>query len=268
MKKIVIIISMIILYGLSYGETVDIKIAKTTSGVENYIQKLLKASLGELGYDVNMTFSSDELGFERGLGSLESGDIDLFWSGNTDRANDKIYYIDIPMTNNLLGKRIIFIPKGDAHFYKDIYTVEDIRNSGKVGGFGRGWADVDIWKANNIPYFEKQNGNWEAIFIMMAKKTRGIDYFSRGVIEIIPELENIIKKNNYALEVEPNLLFQYKLDFFIYVNKKNEELNKLIEEALIHARDTGLMDKIVEEYWKKDFETLHVKDRRVIEIKN
>lgn len=266
--KNIIVLFFVILSVASSGKQIDIKIAKTTSGIENYIKKLLTNSLEELGYETNIKFSSEELGFERGFGALENGEIDLFWSGNRDKLNDNIYYLDIPVTNNLLGKRIMLIPKGDAHCYSDIYELEDLRSSGKVGGFGRDWTDVEIWKKNKLPYFEKENGNWEAIFIMMAKKTRGIDYFSRGVIEIIPEMENIVKKNNYAIEIETNLLFQYNLDFLMYLNKKNDKKNEIIKEALEYARDTGLMEKVVKQHWRKNLEELNLKNRRVIHIDN
>lgn len=268
MKKKIFFILYIIFCLTSYTKTIDLKLAKTSAGVENYVKKLLSTSLKELGYDSNITFTSSELGFERGFSALSSNEINIYWSGNTDQNTDKVFYLNIPITNNLLGKRIVFIPKGDAHFYENIYTLDDLRKSGKIGGFGRGWADVGIWKKNNIPYFEKENGNWEAIYTMMAKKTRGIDYFSRAVIEILPEKEGIINKNNLALEVEPNLIFQYKLDFLIYLNKSNKELNKIIETALIHARDTGLIDKTVEEYWSRDFNELNVKKRRIINVPN
>ena len=115
---------------------------------------------------------------------------------------------------------------------------------------------------------EKENGNWAAIFTMMAKKTRGIDYFSRGVIEILPEKAAIIDKNNLALEVEPNLIFKYNGDFLIYLNKKNGELNKIIESALLNAQKSGLITKTVEEFWKKDFDELNMKNRRVIIVPN
>lgn len=268
MEKKSFILVFILVCFLSFGKTLEIKIAKSPAGIENYIKLLLTKSLADLGYQCNVTFSNDEMGFERGFGALVANEINVYWSGNKDQVKGDIYYVNVPITNNLLGTRIIFIPKGDAALYENIYTLEDLKKSGKVGGFGRGWADVDIWKKNGIPYFEKENGNWAAIFTMMAKKTRGIDYFSRGVIEIIPEKISIIEKNSLALEIEPNLIFKYDGDFLIYLNKKNSELNKVIEAALIHARDSGLITKVVEEYWKKDFEALNIKNRRVIMISN
>ena len=253
---------------MTFGSSLNIKIAQSSAGTENYIKLLLEKSLKQMGYDSKISFTKDEMGFERGFGALASNEINVYWSGNTDQVKGDVYYLNIPITNNLLGTRLIFIPKGTAKDYQNIYTLDDLRKSGKVGGFGRGWSDVNIWKKNKLPYLEKENGNWSAIFTMMAKKTRGIDYFSRGVIEILPEKAAIIDKKNLALEVEPNLIFKYNGDFLIYLNKKNGELNKIIETALLNAQKSGLITKTVEEFWKKDFEELNVKKRRVIIVPN
>ena len=266
MKKLILIYFLVC--SLAFAKTLEIKIAKSPAGTENYIKLLLEKSLKQMGHDAKITFTNDEMGFERGFGALASNEINVYWSGNTGQVKGDVYYLNIPITNNLLGTRLFFIPKGTAKDYENIYTLEDLRKSGKVGGFGRGWSDVTIWKNNNLPYLEKENGNWAAIFTMMAKKTRGIDYFSRGVIEILPEKAAIIDKNNLALEVEPNLIFKYNGDFLIYLNKKNGELNKIIESALLNAQKSGLITKTVEEFWKKDFDELNMKNRRVIIVPN
>ena len=109
-----------------------------------------------------ITFTNDEMGFERGFGALASNEINVYWSGNTDQVKGDVYYLNVPITNNLLGTRLFFIPKGTAKDYENIYTLEDLRKSKKVGGFGRGWSDVTIWK--NIMLILK-NFNLKLIFI-------------------------------------------------------------------------------------------------------
>ena len=52
------------------------------------------------------------------------------------------------------------------------------------------------------------------------------------------------------------------------LNKKNGELNKIIESALLNAQKSGLITKTVEEFWKKDFDELNMKNRRVIIVPN
>lgn len=266
--KLTLLTIYFLLATVNFANEIDIKIINSVTEINRYIKQLLEPSLIELGYNPNITFTASQLGSERGFAAISENEADIFWSGNRNMETDQIFFLDIPITNNLLGRRIIFIPKGHARNYENIYNIDDLRNSGKVGGFGRRWRDARIWEENNLPFHEKENGNWQALYLMIAKQTRGIDYFSRGVIEIIPEYENIVKKNNIDLEIEPNLIFQYNLDFLIYLNRENTEKNKIIEKALIHARDTGLMDKAVEEFWRKDFEQLNISNRRIIKIPN
>lgn len=48
------------------------------------------------------------------------------------------------MTNNLIGQRILFIPEGRQGDYDQIFSLEDFRASGKIGGMGKAWGDVYI----------------------------------------------------------------------------------------------------------------------------
>lgn len=41
-------------------------------------------------------------------------------------------------------------------------TLEDFRKQGKVGGFGKGWFDIVVWKSNDLKFTE-EDGEWRAL---------------------------------------------------------------------------------------------------------
>jgi len=96
---------------------------------------------------------------------------------------------------------------------------------------------------------------------MVESGDRGIDYFSRGVNEIIAEL-----KEYPGLEIEKNLVLQYDRDFKFYLSARTSLMKPAIEEALTKAKESGMMDRLVNKYWANDFAQLNYTKRIVIRL--
>ena len=179
-------------------------------------------------------------------------------------SNLKYIPIEVGLTNGLIGKRILFIKSGDQHLYDNVNTLDDFRQLNLVGGIGKNWFDVNVWKANNLQYKE-QSGNWKSIFKMIPKG-HSYNYFSRGITEIIVESQQYPD-----LDIEQHLVLIYDRDYRFYLSKngKNsgEPYRALLSASIKKAKKSGLIDRLVSKYWGSDFETSSYDQRTKIYLK-
>ena len=63
------------------------------------------------------------------------------------------------------------------------------------------------------------------------------------------------------------MLLIYERDFWFYVTESYSEIQPVLEEALINAKETGLMDKLIRKHWAGDFEKLNYDQRIKIHLK-
>lgn len=221
-----------------------------------YFHHLLKKALIQDGH--TPAFNIVNLPQSRAKRYLENGEITIFWMLESEERNRKFVQIDVPLTDGLIGKRILFIKKGTQSNYDDIRSLEDMQQSGFVGLMGEGWIDARVWKINNLKCKEVQ-GNWDKIFDMVAYG-RGHTYFSRGLNEILVEA-----KDKPELDIEENLVFEYQRDFYYYLSRKGQhagvQYKDIITRALKRAKESGLILSLVQRYWGSDFKKLHYKER-------
>jgi hypothetical protein len=113
--------------------------------------------------------------------------------------------------------------------------------------------------------YQEWSGNWKEIFrwISMAK---GYNYFSRGLNEILEE-----SKKYPDLAIEKHLVLIYDRDFLFYLSRTGKnagaQYHKIIEAALMKARDSGLVERLVGKYWNNDFTTLGYHNRVKLYLK-
>lgn len=182
----------------------------------------------------------------------------------SEERNKRYIPIEVGLTNGLIGKRILFIRKGDQHLYDRVKTLEDFRRLNLFGGMGEKWFDCDVWNANNLIYKE-QGGNWKTIFKKIPAE-RDFDYFPRGLTEIINEA-----KQYPDLAIEERLVFINDRDFRFYLSKTGEhagaKYEDIIEHALAKAKDSGLIERLVMEYWAEDLKALNYDKRTKIYLR-
>ncbi|WP_035479590.1 hypothetical protein [Aliagarivorans marinus] len=227
-----------------------------------YYHELLEQALLAAGHDVAITTPSLHLPQKRAEAMLYNNQLSLVWLLHSEERDNSEQLVSVPvdLTNGLIGHRVLLIPPADNDSYRFVQTLDDFRQLDKTGGFGKNWFDVAVWQANDLNALEV-DGEWRRLYKMVANRKRGIDYFSRGFTEVINE-----SLQHPYLSIEPYLVLVYQRDFHFYLPAEQIELAQLLTEALEQARDSGLMDKLIEEYWFDDFKLLNFKRRVRIEL--
>ncbi|MBI3161322.1 MAG: hypothetical protein HYZ23_02370 [Chloroflexi bacterium] len=223
-----------------------------------YIE-LIEKSLTAAGVPYTLEFEED-LPQLRAVEMLDQGELSLMWLVASAERDTKYTRVNVGLTNGLIGRRILLIPAGQGAAYENVQNLEDFRNLGKVGAFGKGWFDVKVWDANGLPY-QEIDGEWRVIYDMLAKGDRGLDYFSRGFTEIVSEASE-----HPDLEIEKHLVLIYNRDFYFYLSSSAVQYKDTLEAALLKAQKDGLIDELAQKYWADSFTKLNMDARIQIEL--
>jgi hypothetical protein len=242
---------------------VELRLPAYSDDSHIYYHELLEQALLEAGHQPVIDIPSANLPQKRAESMLRNGQLSLVWLlASAERDKDPNFTpVRVGLTNGLIGHRLLLVPRSEVDAYRFVNTLEDFQNLDKTGGFGKNWFDVDVWQANQLKTVEV-DGEWRRLYKMVANHKRGVDYFSRGFTEIIND-----SLHHPYLAIEPYLILQYERDFQFYVSNSQPELAAIIEDALKKAEDSGLLDKLIEEYWREDFDLLNYRRRVKIELK-
>jgi hypothetical protein len=230
---------------LGFAEKIKlmIPIVEDSPDAHVFYHELLETALKEAGHTPEFVVRKKpqiRIKHEMGTGLLS-----IYWMVESGARNQAYIPIKIGLTNGLIGKRILFIKKGDQHLYDNVQTLDDFRKLNLVGGMGTNWFDVKVWKANNLKYLE-QAGNWNVIYKKIGAG-HDFNYFSRGLNEIVKE-----SAVHPYLDIESGLVLSYDRDFLFYLSKSGENAGAsykdTIEAALKKAKESGLIEKMVRKY--------------------
>jgi len=193
---------------------------------------------------------------------LLEGDIDVMYAGTTNTLEQQLLPIRFPITRGYVGRRLLLINKHHQSDYDQINQLSDLK--AHTAAFGYGWADVEVFRASNLPSEERM---YDEIFNLI---NQGSDYyFSRGVLEVYSELIDK-RKTHKNLAVEKSLLLKYKAAVFFFVSPNN----KALEQALNQGFEKGYADHSYIEFFynhpliRTSFRKLNLKNRKLIEIPN
>jgi len=245
------------------GETIELNVGVVRAGGQNYFVALLKEAIIAKGHNAKINVF-DKLPQKRIVYMLKRGELSTSWFLRKKEKDKQFSFVNVKLTNGLIGHRILFIGKGRQQEYDTVNTLEDFRKLNKVGAFGRNWYDVDVWKYNNLKYIER-DGAWRPkIYKQIGAGNRGVNYFSRGYFEIVGEY----KTYNQYVDIEQRLALIYDRDFVYYLSKPAEKYKKILEEALVNARETGLMDRLMKKHMAESFDAIDLSKRVKIHMKN
>lgn len=223
-----------------------------------YYYELIVTALEDSGHDITVV-KVDEMPHLRTRTMLSHGGISLLWLIRSRERDEKYLPVPVNLTNGLIGQRILLIPEGQQHEYNGVTTLDEFRALNKTGAFGTNWYDTQVWRHNDLPFAEI--ANTKLIYRVLASGDRDIDYFSRGFNEIVEEHEA-----SSGLDIEQNLMFVYDRDFIFYVTPKQPELVPILTDALTKARKSGLIDRLIREYWSKNYRILKPEGRTIIHL--
>ncbi|MBW3694960.1 hypothetical protein EK599_04605 [Vibrio sp. T187] len=248
---------------ISYADphSITLKLPAVKDNIHLYYHELLQRSLALIGVELVIEIPTEHIPQKRMVKMVEKDQLSLIWLIQTDERDKKYGYIDVPLTNGLIGHRVLLIPKGSQRYYQSISDLSELQKSGLVGGLGMNWYDEKVWKANDLPVYI-QDGEWRALYEMLSGSGE-VNYFPRGVTEVVNEA-----LFNPQLEIEKSLLLVYERDFRFYLSESATRYQPVLERALQHARKTGLIDEMVAKYWRNDFEELQIDSRTRIELRS
>lgn len=242
--------------------TLHVPIVEESTEQHLFYHELLETAIKEIGHTPKLVAAP--LPQLRIKNYLDHGLISLYWMIESAQRNKKYIPIEVGLTNKLIGKRILFIKKSDQHFYQKVQNLQDFRNLKFVATIGKKWFDAEVWKANNLAYNET-SGSWKQLFRMTAQGSRQ-HYFPRGVNEITVEAQQ-----HPDLAIEKRLLLVYDRDFRFYLSKQGENAGgrhkKVLEQALKNARESGLIERLIDKYWGNELIKLNYKKRIKILLK-
>jgi len=255
---LLILLFSILLVSQSFSKGITLHMASIEDSpkLHLYFHELLKTALSEDGYEVNLI--TEELPQLRVKYYLDNGVTSIYWLLQSQERDEKYIPINIGLTEGFIGKRIFLIKKGNQHIFDKVKTLDDFRALNLYGAIGKKWFDIKVWKENNLNYIEHR-GSWKSIFKILSLR-RSYDYFPRGLNEISVEAQEYPD-----LEIEKRLILIYERDFIFYLSKSGPnsgaKYKDIIGKALLKAKNSGLINRLVKKHWAKDFEKLDYTNR-------
>ena len=172
----------------------------------------------------------------------------------------KLDFINFPMDLGVLGYRVCFInPKLKASG-KEITTLDQLRQYNFVHGVG--WADTLIFRHNGLKVQEIEY--YDGIFLMVIGGR--VDFFCRGVNEILGEMEQFSELKE--LTIDDQFLLVYPLPRFFYLNRANTLAKERIGLGLQRAYADGSLQALWKENFLPSLALVGLKQRKVIRLEN
>lgn len=163
-----------------------------------------------------------------------SGKVDLMWAATDHELEGKLQPVRIPLLKGLLGHRIFLIHKNDQAKFDKVKTFVDLQRL-KLGQ-GTTWADTKILESNKLQVVKT---NKYPSLLHMLDGGR-FDAFPRGVQEPWGEVNAV---PGLELGVEKRIMLVYKMPFYFFVSKNNQQLAKDLELGLNRAIADGSFDQ-------------------------
>ncbi len=194
---------------------------------------------------------------------LEEGLLDVIWlsASQPKRQESQIRPIRIPILKGLLGYQIFLIRGNDQGNYKDLQTLDEVRNIPL--GQGRYWENTPILKQANLHVIDPIK--YQSLFYML--EGGRFDLLPRAIHQPWDEINTWQHLN---LAVEQELLLFYPFPVYFYVANKNPKLGEAIKRGLSNAIADGSFDRLFYSHplIKEILSKANLKGRRVIRITN
>ncbi|MGI0115478.1 hypothetical protein [Zooshikella sp. RANM57] len=219
-----------------------------------YFHELLSSALQAINQPATI-IAYPETPQTRIIKYLEEGRISLHWMLQTPARDARYTPVKVNLTGGLIGIRVLLIPQGKASIYQNINTLDEFRQLPVVGALGKTWYDAEVWETNSLNFIPLE-GDWRQVYKPLALGNRGVDYFPRGVNEVLNEAAE-----HPDLMIEPRLALIYHRDFIFYLSPAYASYQQIIEKALKKAERSGLQTKLLNKHWGHITRTLKLNSR-------
>lgn len=228
-----------------------------------YAIKMLELALSHLDKEYKVQTSYEKYTQSKTNEELKNNDlINVIWEASDKTMEDEFRPIRICLYKGLLGYRILIINKKNQDKFDRIETLDELKQM--TFGQGRFWADTRILEANQFKVVKVTK--YTNIFFMVDGER--FDAFPRGVLEPFSELAKRPELSN--LVVEKNLMMVYKMPFYLFVEKNNNQLADDLELGLNRAIADGSFDEVFynDPSIKDVLEKANMKNRKVFYLDN
>ncbi|WP_269532778.1 hypothetical protein [Chitinimonas sp. BJYL2] len=237
--------------------TLVLRLPELPSGQHRYYTRLLEQSLKQIGQPVRIELVAD-IPPARMWHMMKSGELTILFALQTAERDRQFAALSNNLTNGLIGQRVLMIRPEDQARFDRVDTLAALRGTGLVAGFGRGWFDAKVWRANGLEVYEHPV-NLNSLYAMVRSGTRGVDYLPRGINEIGPEA-----REHKELAIEKNLLLVYERDMRFYLSPRIESFRPILMQALLQADKSGLKKRLIDEEFGPEIKAVQPAKRRKI----
>ncbi|WP_339616598.1 diguanylate cyclase [uncultured Gilvimarinus sp.] len=196
---------------------------------------VIELALDKAGLDYQLDISSGTLTAARQIQDALDGTIDIMWAATTKQTEQQLIPIRVPLYKGLLGYRVFIIHKDNRHLFADITDYSQLKSL--VFGQGRGWPDTDIMRHNGLTV---ETGTYEGLFLMADGQR--FDAFPRGIHEPWSE---VASRSELELAIDDNLMFVYRMPFYLFVSPRRPELAEALNTGLTIALEDGSFDTLI-----------------------
>lgn len=193
--------------------------------------------------------------------ALPRGRINVIARGTSRELEKNFLPVRIPIDKGLLGFRVFLIRAADLPRFAAVRTLQDLRRF--RAGQGKDWVDIAILNAAGIPVVE--GSYFDGLFSMLM--VGRFDFFSRGVDEVVLELEE--RRAQYPqMVIEPTLLLHYPLPRYLFVRRdaEGERLAKRLRAGLEMMVQDGTLNALFRQHKGPVIEQLNLEKRRLIAL--
>lgn len=188
--------------------------------------------------------------------------VDVMFTGYSIERENTFLQVDFPMTRGLLGYRVFLTQVESLPALKQVRSLEQLKKF--CVGTGSDWPDASIMEKNG---FCVDRAPRDRLWAMLANKR--FDLLSRAVHEGFREIDTIQQQYPNVV-LSASTVLAYPFDLFIYVNRNNERLHRILTEGLSRAYSTGdfMRHFLSNPDLRQALETLQSADTHIIRIEN
>ena len=231
--KISAMFLVLFFFGSVHAET--IKVNKVQGANEELAFSILQLAMSKIDSDISFQQYSEALNSARVVSEVETGNIDVMWSGASPEKDEKLQAVRIPVLKGLLGHRIFIIRKEDQTAFSQVKTFSDLTKFN--AGQGTFWGDTQVLKNANIPTITTIK--YPNLFLML--EGGRFDYFPRAVHEPWSEVKSRPELN---LAIDKHVMLIYPFAMYFYTNKSNQALHDKIYKGFEIAIADGSFDEL------------------------
>ncbi|WP_026958807.1 hypothetical protein [Aliagarivorans taiwanensis] len=260
MKK-AIILSILVVISSAQGQPLK---ASGSSNGQSLPNQLLDAIVERSDIYDSVEYPYGEAGdssFARTQADLDDGKLDLLWTATSKDYEEQMQAVYFPLYRGTLGMRLGIVRSNDQQALASVTTLQQLRQHRACQG--KLWADTAILEANGIPV-AKSLGYFNIFAMLDAERCR---YFPRAIFEPWAELE---RESKYPLSVDSHIMLRYKMPFFFFTKKGNQQVAQHIEEILYQMFADGSFQAMFFNHpdVKNALELGQLKQRKIFDLTN